>query len=57
MIGIVNFFASAASIWTAKTFNRKTIFVVGHLGIAVAHISVGIFAYIGNNMGVLLSIL
>ena len=57
MIGIVNFFASALSIWTARTFNRKTIFVVGHYGIGLAHIGVGICAYIGNNVGVLGGIL
>ena len=46
LIGVVNFLASATSIFAAKYFKRRTLFIWGHLLIAIAHICIGFFAYI-----------
>ena len=57
MIGIANFVASGTSIFTAKTFSRRTIFIVGHVAIGLAHIMVGYFAYLGEPTYALYSML
>ena len=41
LLGIVNLLASFLSIYVAKTFTRRALFVWGHLAIGLAHIAVG----------------
>ena len=57
MIGVVNFLASGTSIFTAKYFRRRTVFVWGHLAIGLAHMSIGFFAYVEYPNLVLVSML
>ena len=57
LIGAINFFSSGLSIWTAKSFSRRAIFIWGHALIGVAHICVGIFAYLEMPTAVLISML
>lgn len=45
MIGIVNFFASAAGVWTSKTFTRRFLLIYGHFVMGVANIGVGLAAF------------
>ena len=45
LVGVINFFSSAASVWTAKTFTRRTLFIGGHIGMGIFHILVGLCAY------------
>jgi len=42
VIGVWNFFASACSLYSAKNFTRRTLFVGGHFGMGIAHIMVGV---------------
>ena len=45
IIGAVTLFSSATSIFCAKCFTRRFLFINGHVAIGAAHICVGIFAY------------
>ena len=57
LIGVVNFLSSGMSIWTTKTFKRRTIFNWGYLAIALAHFMIGLCSYQGWSEGVLISML
>ena len=46
IIGIVTLLSSAPSLLSAKTFPRIFLFVYGHIAIGIAHICVGLFAYL-----------
>lgn len=48
IIGIVMLLSSATSLYIAKTFSRRFLFVYGHIAIGIAHISVGLFAYLNQ---------
>jgi len=47
LLGIVNLLASILSIYVAKTFARRTLFIYGHIAIGLAHISVGLSLHYG----------
>ena len=49
IIGVVNFIASSISIFTAKTFSRRALFIGGHLIMGLCHL--GIAMFIGINKG------
>lgn len=53
IIGFVTLFSSALSIWVAKTFDRKKIFVCGHIAIGVFHVLVGVFSKLGYSIATL----
>ena len=53
VVGLVNFFASMMSVWTVNTFGRRTLLLVGHSGMSVAHFLIGIFIITNFNAGVL----
>ena len=57
LIGVVNFISSGISIFTAKHFTRRSIFIYGHIAIGVTHILVGLFAYLDQPSLVLVSML
>ena len=46
LIGVVNFCSSATSVFAAKTFTRRFLFIYGHLFMGLAHMAVGVFAYL-----------
>ena len=46
IIGIVTLLSSASSLYSAKTFSRRFLFVNGHIAIGFAHVCVGLFAYL-----------
>ena len=54
VVGIVNFLAAAASVWTINTFGRRTLLVLGHSGITISHLMIGVCIIIDFNAGVLL---
>ena len=57
MIGVINFLSSASSVWVAKNFTRRFLFIYGHFFMGVAHIMVGVFAYMDYPTCVLISML
>lgn len=42
VIGVWNFISSACSLYSAKHFSRRFLFIGGHFGMGMAHIAVGI---------------
>ena len=42
IIGFINLIASGMSIWTAKVFSRRFLFIWGHLAMGISHIAVGL---------------
>lgn len=42
VIGVWNFFSSACSLYSAKHFSRRFLFICGHFGMGVAHCLVGL---------------
>ena len=42
VIGVWNFIASACSLYSAKHYSRRFLFVGGHFGMGIAHILVGV---------------
>lgn len=57
LIGVVNFLSSATSVWTAKHFTRRFLFIWGHVFLGLSHIAVGAFAYYEIPTMVLVSML
>ena len=57
LIGVVNFLSSGLSIFTAKYFTRRRIFIVGHIAMGIALLCVGLFAYLKKPTMVLVSML
>ncbi len=51
MIGVINFFAAVASVWTVRSFGRRPLLLVGHAGIAVSHIAIGFLTIYNFNYG------
>ena len=49
----VNALAAVGGIWTCRNIGRKTLLFWGHIGVAIAHFSVGVFTITGQNYGVL----
>jgi NAD/NADP transhydrogenase beta subunit len=45
MIGVVNLISSGTSVFAARYFSRRFIFIWGHFFIGIAHIAIGVFAY------------
>ena len=45
LVGVINFLSSGISVWTAKAFSRRFLFVFGHIGMGIFHILVGVCAY------------
>jgi hypothetical protein len=52
-IGAASFFSAICSIWTIKWWGRRPLLLVGHTGIAICHICIGVFIMINFNVGVL----
>jgi len=57
LIGVVNFLSSATSIFSAKHFTRRSLFIWGHFLMGLSHIAVGVFAYLDQPTAVLMSML
>ena len=53
VIAIVNALAAGAGIWTCRNIGRRTLLFWGHIGVAIAHFSVGLFTITRFNYGVL----
>ena len=43
LIGIFNFIASVISLYSAKAFTRRFLFVFGHLAMGVCHLGISLF--------------
>ena len=52
-VGVVNLLSSFVSIFAVRSFGRKSLLLVGHVGIFIAHLLVAIFTLTGTNAGVL----
>lgn len=57
IIGVVNFIASSISIFTAKTFPRRALFVGGHLIMGLCHLGIALFIGIDKGAYAFISIL
>ena len=53
MIGVTNFLSSVLCIWTLRTFGRRPLLIIGHCGIFLAYLLMGIFTIIGLDYGIL----
>lgn len=54
LIASVNFFASFMSIATVRLMGRRSLLLMGHFGVAVCHLFIGLFIIIDYGLGVLL---
>jgi len=52
-INIVNTLSSALSIWTVRTFGRRSLLIFGHVGICICHLMIATFILEGIDIGVL----
>ena len=57
LVGAANLLASGLSVFTARSFSRKSIFVYGHIAIGFFHMSIGYFAYKQNSLMALISMM
>ena len=57
MIGLTAFGAGILSFFVVHRFGRRTLLIVGHLGIAVIHVLIGYFGIVENSAGVISSVL
>ena len=57
LTGVVSVVSAWVAVFTLKMFGRRILCVTGHLSMAVAHALIGYFALVGNNDGVLYSLL
>ena len=46
LIGIFNFIASVVSLYSAKTFSRRFLFIGGHLTMGICHLGIALFILI-----------
>ena len=57
IIGVITFLSSATSVYSAKTFTRRFLFVGGHIFMGISHTLVGVFAVLDMPTPVLISML
>ena len=57
MLGLANMFGALMSCYVVKKFDRRTLLVWGHIGIAIVHAAVGVFDIKKMNDGVLVSVI
>ena len=57
LVGIVGLFSALFAINTLKMFGRRSLCVTGHLSMAITHALIGYFSLVGNNSGLLVSLL
>ena len=43
LIGIFNFFSSCVSLYSARTFSRRFLFIGGHLTMGICHLGIALF--------------
>ena len=55
LIAAVNFFASIASIATVRTFGRRPLLILGHTGVAICHLLIGIFIIGGHGFPIIIT--
>ena len=46
LIGIFNFIASCVSLYSARAFTRRALFIGGHLTMGLCHLGIGLFILI-----------
>ena len=56
LIGIFNFISSAVSLYSAKAFTRRFLFIGGHLTMGLCHIAIGLFILVEMSTLALVSI-
>ena len=56
LIGMCNFLSAVASIGVIRTFGRRPLMLIGHVGIAVCHCIIGVLTILEINYGVLVFI-
>ena len=56
LIGVFNFISSAVSLYSAKAFTRRFLFIGGHLTMGLCHIAIGLFILIEMSTFALISI-
>ena len=57
LIGIFNFISSCVSLYSAKAYTRRFLFIGGHLTMGLCHLAIGIFILLGMSTMALVAIL
>ena len=57
IIGLVSLFSAITSLYAAKTFSRRFLFIGGHFAMGIFHIGIGYFIMINKGAYALVSIL
>ena len=57
LIGIFNFISSCVSLYSARAFSRRFLFIGGHLTMGLCHLGIGLFILINQNLLALVMIL
>ena len=56
LIGVFNFISSAVSLYSARAFTRRFLFIGGHFGMGLCHLAIGLFILIDKPTIALISI-
>ena len=56
LIGIFNFIASCVSLYSAKAFTRRFLFIGGHAAMGICHLCIGLFILLEMSIWALISI-
>ena len=57
IIGVINFLSSICSLYSAKTFSRRFLFISGHFTMGLAHLWIGFSILIGKGTWAIIGIL
>lgn len=57
IIGVINFISSICSLYSAKAFSRRFLFISGHFTMGLSHLAIGFFILIGEGAYAIIAIL
>jgi len=57
LIGIFNFISSCVSLYSARTFSRRFLFIGGHFSMGLCHLAIGLFILMKMSTMALVAIL
>lgn len=57
IIGVINFISSCCSLYAAKAFSRRFLFIGGHFTMGLSHLAIGFFIMIDRGEYAIIAIL
>ena len=57
IIGVINFLSSCCSLYAAKAFSRRFLFIGGHILMGLSHVAIGYFILIDKGVYAIVGIL